>query len=143
MFIDKVNYQTNLVDIQNIRYLLFTNLYGNEAFINSLTGIISRYIDCLNIDYSASNYTYTIKIKKTAMRKNHGFDHNPKYYYQIIPNIFKEFIQINQSAILSVLNQKYANAQEIMNSLICSDFYCLANLCQISCIADNILIIKL
>ena len=76
------------------------------------------------------------------MRKNHGFDHNPKYYYQIIPNIFREFVQTNQPAILSVLNQKYANAQEIRNSLICGDFY-LANLCQVSCIADNILIIKL
>lgn len=143
MFIDKVNYQTNLIDIQNIRYLLFTNLYGNEAFINSLTGIITKHIDCLNVNYSATDFTYTIKIKKTAMRKNHGFDHNPRYYYQIIPNIFREFFQINQTAILSVLSQKYANAQEIINSLITSNFYCLANLCQISCIDDNILIIKL
>ena len=143
MIIDKVNYSTNLIDIQNIRYLLFTNLYGNEAYINSLTGIISKHIDCLNIEYSPITYTYTIKIKKTAMRKNHGFDHNPNYYYQIIPNIFREFLQTNQTAIMSVLSQKYANCQDIMNSLIYSDYYCIANLCQVSCIADNILIIKL
>ncbi len=142
MFIDNANYETNLTDIQNIRYLLFLNLYGNEAYINLLSEIIAKHIDCLSIDYNSNNYTFTIKIKKTAMRKYHGFNHNPNYYYQIIHNIFKEFISNNLDIISYILKSKYSNPQEIINKFN-AGVYCIENLCYVSCIADNILIIKL
>ena len=142
MFIDNVNYRTDLTDIQNIRYLLFLNLYGNEAYINSLSEIIAKHIDCLSIDYNNYTYTFTIKIKKTAMRKYHNFDHSPNYYYQIIHNIFKEFINNNIYIISNILKSKFSNPQEVIDKFN-SELYCIENLCHVSCIADNILIIKL
>lgn len=142
MIIDNVKYPTDMVDIHNIRYLLFKNLYGNGAFIMSLTDIIARNIECLGIDYSASTYTFTIKIKKTAMRKIYGFEHNPNFYYQIISNIFKEFIQQNELAVRMALAEKYYNPKEILDNLYVN-YLNMANLCHVSCIADNILVIKL
>lgn len=145
MFINNKDYRTDMVDIQSLRYLLFLNLYGSEVIIESLSNIISKHIDCLNIEYCPSSYTFTIKIKKTAMRKYHGFDHDPKYYYTIIPSIFKEFIQTNANYVSKALEAKYPIREIplIMDKLINSDYYCLANMCHISCIADNILIMKL
>lgn len=143
MFIDNVNYKTDLTDIQNIRYLLFLNLYGNKVYTDMLLNIISRHIDCLSIDYSPNEYTFTIKIKKTTMRKYHGFDHNPNYYYNTIHNIFKEFINQNSSVIEDILrSNNYSNPKEIINKFN-NGIYCIENLCHVSCIADNILVIKL
>lgn len=142
MIIDNVKYPTNMVDIHNIRYLLFKNLYGDNAFIQSLTDAIARNIECLSIDYSASTYTFTIKIKKTAMRKVYGFDHDPNFYYQIVSNIFKEFIQYNEPAVCTVLGEIYPNPKEVLNYLYIN-YLNMANLCHASCIADNILVIKL
>mgnify|MGYP003299239855 CR=1 FL=1 len=142
MRIEKTNYETSLVDINNIRYLLFRNLYGNTAFIQSLTEIITRNIDCLGIDYSASEYTFTIRIKKTTMRKMYGFYHDPNFYYSIIPNIFKEFIETHEPIIISILREKYADPFNIIQKLY-MDHYTLSNLCHVSCISDNILVIKL
>lgn len=142
MFIENKQYKTDLVDIHNIRYLLFSHLYSNPVFIQNLTDIISRNIECLSVEYSPSKYTFTIKIKKTSMRKFHGFDHNPNFYYQLIPNIFLEFIKTNEQMVLECLRERYDNPIDIINQLYANP-YILSNICQVSCIADNILIIKL
>lgn len=142
MFIENKQYKTDLVDIHNLRYLLFSHLYSNPAFIQNLTDIISRNIECLSVEYSPSKYMFTIKIKKTSMRKFHGFDHNPNFYYQLIPNIFLEFIKTNEQIILECLRERYDNPIDIINQLYANP-YILSNICQVSCIADNILVIKL
>ena len=142
MRIGQNDYKIDLTDIQNIRYLLFTNLYGNIVYINSLKEIISRYIDCLSIDFDSSSYKFTIKIKKTSMRKNSGFENDPNYYYRILPNIFYDFIQSNKEMICQIFDHNMDNGEEIINSL-CNQTYCLSNLCQVTCMGDNIVNIKL
>lgn len=142
MTIENVNYQTDMLDVHNIRYLLFRYLYGDMSYIQNLSSIIERHIECLNNDYSAAFYTFTIKIKKTAMRKFPGFEHNPNFYYQIISNIFKEFLQSNQNIVIEILKTKYQEPEAVLNNLY-NNYTLMANLCHVSCLADNVLIIKL
>ena len=142
MFIDDKKYQTNLADINSLRYLLFTNFYNNMSYIQNLTEIISKNIECLGIDYSAFEYSFTIKIKKTAMRRMHLFKHKPDFYYQIIPAIFNEFIKNNEQEVLKALSTRYDNPYRVLQYLYETPGF-LANLCHLTCIDDNIIIIKL
>ena len=142
MFIEDKQYKIDLVDINNVRYLLFSNLYSNPVFIQNLSDIIARHIDCLSIEYSPTTYTFTVKIKKTSMRKLHRFYHDPSFYYQMIPGIFMEFIKGNEQIITKCLRERYDNPEYVIAQLYTNP-YNLANLCQVSCIADNILVIKL
>lgn len=142
MIIDNRSYPTDLVDVNNVRYLLFTNLYNDTNALSRLTEIIAKHIECLSIDYNSSTYTFTVKIKKTAMRRLHGFRHDPNFYYQVIPDIFSEFIAGNKDRILAALSSTYQNPSEVLNSIYMNK-YIMANLCHMSCISDNIIVIKL
>lgn len=144
MFVNTTLYRTELlVDTNNIRYALITNLYSNPLYIDSIKEIISRYIECNNIEFNPLDYTFNVKIKKTAMRKNREFRHNPEFYYPIMSNIFMEFISNNSQAIIDSLYPMYGdNANAVLNA-ICNNHSVIANLCYLTCISDNIVIIKL
>lgn len=145
MFIGGNQYQTNLVDVNSVRYLLCTNFYSNPNMIASLEEIIRRNIECLGIEFSAADFSYIVKIKKTAMRKFRGFDHNPSYYYQaIIPKIFKEYISTHEQFVLQALRHAHPdkNPYQVLQ-YIYSNEVIMANLCHVTCISDNTLVIKL
>ena len=76
------------------------------------------------------------------MRKIHGFSHNPEFYYQFTSNIFKEFISTHEQKMLQVLKSRYEDPHQVLN-YIYSNPYIMANLCHVTCIADNIIVIKL
>lgn len=143
MFINDKSYSTNLPDTHSIRYILFLKYY-NTVYIEKLKEIISKYIDCLSIDYDSYKYSFIVKIKKTSMRKLHGprFTHQPTSYYPIISEIFFNFINEIKDGLkneLMTLNQDPL----IVDRLLTSDGTKLNNLCHITCISDNILIINL
>lgn len=142
MFINNQLFETDLANMNNIRYLFFIHLYCNSKCIKSLTDIITKHIECLSIDYSQTTYTFTIKIKKTVMRKIHGFKQDPNFYYLSIPNIFMDFIKANEQDVLSALSERYDNPYTVLDNLY-SNPRLMANLCHVSCIADNIVYIKL
>lgn len=139
---ENTQYQNDIIDINKIRYILFENFYSNFDYIKVLTDIISRYIECLSIDYSTTTFTYTIKIKKTAMRRLHGFVHDPIFYHSKVADIFREFIHANEYEISLVMMKQYEEPLKVLN-YIYNNPVLLANLCHVSCIADNILVIKL
>lgn len=143
MFINNKHYQTDLVDINKIRYLLFTNFYSNANYIVSLTEIINNNIECIGIDYSSMDYTFTIKIKKTAMRKSyHGFRHNPNFYYHnTISNIFRQFLKTHENEVIRILSTEFENPNYVLESIYNNDI--MTNLCHITCISDNIIMMKL
>lgn len=142
MFINNHSFETNLGCVNNIRYLFFTNLYCDNSIIKKLTDVISKHIECLSIEYSYTRYTFTIKIKKTAMRRIYGFKQDPNFYYKKIPDIFTEFIKTNEDSVLSALSKSYENPHEILSYLY-NNPNIMSNLCIVSCIADNIVCIKL
>lgn len=142
MFIQDQNFHTeDLVTVADIRYLLFTNFYSNPLYIESLRNIICRHIECLNIEYDPIRYTFTIKIKKTSMRKLNGFNHESNFYHTIIGQIFYEFINTHQTDVIRVLGQKYENPIKVLERIVNTPI--MANLCLVSCFADNIICLKL
>ena len=148
MIIDGKLYPVDLSTINSIRYFLYNNFYNNDESIYNLKSIISKYIECLSIDYNYNDYEFIIKIKKTAMRKNSGFNNEPTFYYSRISEIFKEFIGNYENSIKEYLRIQYSSKYDsdyitnIFNRII-NDSNILANLCYVSCLGDNILVIKL
>jgi len=136
----------NMNIVHHIRYILFKYFYSNPVYIEQLNQIINRNIDCLSVEYDNLAYTFTIKIKKTSMRKIRGFNHDSMFYYHLIPGIFKEFVDANIVPIRQYLKERVGNDEvaisQYINNLY-SDIYCLNNICGISCLGDNILLIKL
>ena len=139
---NNTQYQNDLIDINKIRYILFENFYSNFAYLQNLTDLISKHIECLSIDYSSTTFTYTIKIKKTAMRRLYGFKHDPIFYHAKIADIFKEFILSNEYEVALLMMKQYDAPYDVLRYLYDNPAL-LANLCHISCIADNILVVKL
>lgn len=142
MFIHGQSYQTELSNINNIRYILFTNFYSNPMYIESLKSIITKHIDCLSIDYDPVRYTFTIKIKKTSMRKVNGFSHESIFYHNIISSIFEEFLKTHERDVLNILSCRYPEPGSALQYIYSMPGF-LANLCLVSCMQDNIVCIKL
>lgn len=146
MNVNNKQYDINLTSINTLRYLLFTNFYSDRNYIDQMLNIIQTNIECLDINFDPQFFTVTVKIKKTAMRKMPKFKHEPNYYYMPIQNIFKQFIQANEVLVRTYLSRTLGDdmtaAQSYLNYLYATPSI-LANLCHVSCMADNILVIKL
>lgn len=146
MNVNNKQYDINLTSINTLRYLLFTNFYSDRNYIDQMLNIIQTNIECLDINFDPQFFTVTVKIKKTAMRKMPKFKHEPNYYYMPIQNIFKQFIQANEVLVRAYLSRTLGDdmtaAQSYLNYLYATPSI-LANLCHVSCMADNILVIKL
>lgn len=144
MFIDNTQYQTDLGTVNHIRCILFTIFYNDSTIIESLKEFISRNIECLGIDFSPTDFAFTIKIKKTAMRKLNGFEHCPRYYYQTVSKIFSEFISAHEHKLMLGLKITHPDVDPYqMLQYIYNNQAIMANLCYVTCISDNILVIKL
>ena len=144
MFVNTTQYDTPImIDINKIRYILITNFYNDPSYIYSIKEIITKYIECNNIEFSLLDYAFSVKIKKTAMRKNREFRHNPEFYYPIVSNIFMEFLSNNRQAIINALYPIYGDRSSIVLDIICCNHGVIANLCYLTCISDNLVIIKL
>lgn len=144
MFVNTTQYDTPImIDINKIRYILITNFYNEPSYIYSIKEIIARYIECNNIEFNLLDYSFNVKIKKTAMRKNREFRHNPEFYYPIVSNIFMEFLSNNRQAIINALYPIYGDRSSIVLDIICCNHGVIANLCYLTCISDNLVIIKL
>ena len=134
---------TDLGDVLVFRHCIF-NLFQNNNYIQQLKDIISRHIDCLEIRYDQCTFTFYIKIKKTAMRKCHGFNHDPIFYYSKIQDIYKEFISCNENYIIPAVTQElHMTSPNEVSRLIYERSPMLANLCHVSCISDNVVVIRL
>lgn len=142
MIIGEKYYPTNLINIGSIRYTFFTDFYSNKDYIGDLTEIIGKHIECLSIDYSDTSFCYTLRIKKTAMRKHRGFKHDPIFYYPTIQAIFSEFVNKHKDAVLKAL-ANVTPYPDLVLYYLNNHPELLTNLGRVSCIADNIIIINL
>ncbi len=144
MFIDQQIYSTDTdMKIANqIRYWLHTTYYNPDS-IKTLIDIASKYIDCLDASYDTIDKVILIKIKKTSMKKRHGFKHEPTYYYPIMCQVFKDFlINIDPGCVNSLIDTLQQLCTPNIYYII-NNGCILTNLCFVSCISDNIISIKL
>lgn len=143
MFIYGTQYQIDIGYINDIREALFSTVYRDANGIANLKDIITRYIECNNIEFSYTDCSFIIKIKKTAMRRIKDFFHTPNFYYRLISKIFYDLIISNEYVILDALGKVgYKDPKMVLNDAL-QNTKNLANLCNVTCISDNILIIKL
>lgn len=146
MFINNKQYNVDLTNINKLKYVISVAICNSPEMIDQLMSIIKKYIEYLDISFDLSAFAIIVKIKKTAMRKMYKFKHEPSYYYDFTRKIFLEFIQQNEQLILNRLatldsNNDYVKAKEYLNYVYGSPSI-LANICHVTCIGDNVLIIN-
>ena len=127
----------SLHNTYQLRKILFAKLYSQYQYIEILKSFISRYIDCLSIDYDTYKWYYVIKIKKTSMRARQGFRNDPIYYYSLVPLIYRDFLTEFKDIIIG----DDITAEDLDKFIQNPDQ--LSNLCHISCAQDNIVLFKL
>ena len=129
-------------EISSLRQLFFSKFYSNSNYILELLEIIRNIFDPISIEFDSTKYAYYIKIKKTSMRKLKGFAHVPEFYYtNFINQIISAFICNHMCDITrSLTNIPDTNCFMVR---LLNDAYAMASLCNVTCISDNILIIKL
>lgn len=154
MYINNLNYNntstlhTGLI----VKRILIENFYGRREYIDSLCESITKFIDCISIDFDEIKYEFIIKIKKTAMRsRKNNFINNSNYYYTaIMINIFRDFLLNHKVEFLSIVKRDYPDLiiyddidgyENLFNQFI--DTFSLNNLANITCYFDNIVSIKL
>lgn len=129
-------------EISSLRQLFFSKFYNDSNYILELLEIIRNIFDPISIEFDGTKYAYYIKIKKTSMRKLKGFAHVPEFYYtNFINKIISAFICNHMSDITRSLTN-ISDPNYFMVRLL-NDAYAMASLCNVTCISDNILIIKL
>lgn len=143
MFINNNQFDVELATVNNIRHLIFTNLYTDVRYIQDLMNIISRHIDSLGSEFDPRSYTITVNVKKTAIRKTYGarFRHEPNFYYQFISEIFKEFFNLHKQRIIEIFSTVYQDPYTVFEQITTDAV--IANLCHVTCLSDKILVIKL
>lgn len=143
MYFQDHHYKTDLADVNTIRTALHTTIYSNPIYMTELQNRISAALEVLSIEFNPNEFAIYTRIKKTGMRRFHGFRQNPDFYYQITPHIFASLIADHRCELINTLsNTGVPNATQVIESLI-SNHQMLANLCHVTCIADNIVIFKL
>ena len=143
MYFQDHHYKTDLADVNTIRTALHTTIYSNPVCLIELQNRISEALDVLSIEFNPNEFAIYTRIKKTGMRKFHGFRQNPDFYYQITPQIFSGLIANHRCELINALSSTgIPNATQIIENLT-TNTRMLANLCHVTCIADNIVIFKL
>jgi len=128
--------------VTKMRYALFANVYGPRC--NDLIGILSKHIISSNIGFDPNTFTISIKVKKTAMNAISRFRHQPDYYYQFIADAFYEFFMTYKEEIIAAWNNTCVlYPGELILDYLINYKSLFTAMCHISCITDNVLIIKL
>lgn len=128
----------------NVRCLMHCFIYPNQEYIDILTERITRHISCLHIEYDPYEKCFTLKIKKTLLKKVNGFEHSTIFYYKTFNLIFAEFLSALNNKILEIMMNVYGSSSAIQlflfllrNESLLSNFY------NLECYGDNIVKIHL
>ena len=137
MYINNVNYSTDLNTCQSLRSFMMSNVYNNIENINFIMNSIASKIDCLDIIFDPTRFEISINIKKTTMRRAKGYKADSMYYYGIVNSVFKEFFA-NHPTIANSVSQI---GIELYNGDNASTNF--SSICQVYCIGDKSVVIKL
>lgn len=136
MYIYGIPYPTDLKIYHSLRDYMVFNVYNHEEYINAIINLISNKIDCLDIGFDTMRYEININIKKTTMRRAKGYKASSMYYYGIMNSVFKDFFELYPNIAANV--RAFAGID--LSNFDASKY---DNLCQINCIGDKIVTIKL
>ena len=144
MFIENKAYNTPAIySLSDLRFALFKYCYCYTSQIERLKELILGEIDCLGLDYDPSTYTFIIKIKKTSMRRHYKFVNQPQFYYNIVTRVFARFISENYDLLVANTGDIFDDPAAALHQLGQISGEGLSMLAHISCISDNIVLIRL
>lgn len=137
-------YPSNCInaDTSDMAYLrnVLHFLYNSSNYFEEIKSYLSNCIDCNSIIYYPASFAIQFKIKKTSMKKIKNFVHTPEFYYNTFINAFYTFIDNNRNTIYNLL--KKVNKEYILDK-VDSNKLLLYNICNITCIDDDIIFITL
>lgn len=134
MYVNNSNYSVNLKMYHSLRDYMIFNIYPREEMIKEIISLIESKIDCLGISFDTMRYEINISIKKTTMRRAKGYKASSMYYYGVMNSVFKDFFT-NHPEIINKVNMY---VQDNINN-----FNAFNNICQIVCIGDRSVTVKL
>ena len=126
----------------NARCLLHHYIYSNPEYIEKFKEILSRHIAYLQMDYNPYEKCFTIKIKKTSLKKVAGFEHSTIFYYNLLNHVLQTFLVELRDPILGFMKDVYgSNAIQVYLFLVHGASA--INILNVECYGDNILKIHL
>lgn len=119
-----------------LKILFYKEIYSNPQYIDYLTNLLLQ-TDIFSVEYN--DKVFTLKIKKTTIKKKYDHNHDSIFYYTIINDVFIDFISHFRSEISSLLSINNINISinDILNSNIISGLY------NIATVSNNIVFLKL
>lgn len=133
MFIHGTSYPTDLHLVQSIRSCLLRH-YTLDVIV-LMESYINRTIECIDITYNSFNYSFTIKIRKSAMKKK-SFKHTVTFYYDLMMKAMYSFYSENRELIVHMLRDEFGlDADAIYDSIIENPIQ-LYNLFHIYCLSN-------
>lgn len=144
-----MNYMTQTSNISelisivyNFRCFMHHYIYSDTNMINNLKDIILNEIPCITINYNEMQKSFTLKIKKSSLRKIKGYNHETLFYKMVVNNVMHKFLTFNKNIIYNKMISIYRDQSQNLYNFIDSEDMA-ANLCRIECYNDNLIKITL
>jgi len=134
MYVNDVNYRTDLVQLQYLREAM-RSMMSNPEMNQGILNLIASKIDCLDIGYDPANFKIDILIKKTTMRRAKGYKASSMYYYGVMNSVFAEYFERHPQVLPILQSQTGMDVSGIATSGFNS-------LCEIYCIGDKAVTIR-
>jgi hypothetical protein len=96
--------------------------------------LITSKIDCSDIKFDYMRYEITFTIQKSTMRRVKGYEAKATYYYEVMKSVFWDFFK-KYPEIVNNINR--------YTGIYLTDPSVLDNICQVQCIGDKVVVIKL
>ena len=136
MYINSVYYKIDLNIYHSLREFMLYNVYNHIEYINEIMNLISSKIDVIDISFDSMRFEININIRKTTLKKAKGHNEYYVYYYTIMNDVFKDFFERHPEIVNAIERTTSIN----LNSFNSNQF---DNICQIYCIGDKTVSIKL
>lgn len=119
-----------------LKILFYNEVYSNQKYIDYLYQLLLE-TDIFSIEYE--DKLFTLKIKKTNIKKKYNHNHDSIFYYTIINDIFIRFLLNFKGEFTSLLsaNNIDISINDIINLNIVNTLY------TVTAIFNNIVFLKL
>ena len=129
------NHDIGISMMTEFRLSLYNRVYNNNELLMQLIQCLSESLSIINYELDMESKTIKLKIRKSVYKKKPNFNNDVLYFYPIINEAFRHFIN-NIRYILDPDGSGKAYIDGILNGNT-------SLLYNASCISDNIIIINL
>lgn len=138
-------------EVLTVRSALCQTLFREPEVQSTFMSLIQQAIDPIKCEYNPEQLTYTIKVKKTSVKRMPNYRPEVSFYYNIVCSIMQQILTIYKDQVIQIFmrfpqilniaqsnDSDYMRAYSIYNKLI-SNQYQLCNLVNVQCISDGVI----